>query len=156
VYYIKEMIVVNDDILMRAITIGASVFITLATVTAVMMYYNVAKTSVTNIGTGTNIEEKYREDIKNTLYNTEATGSEVKNILQYFFENNEVDITITRYYAYYGNTDGYMLMTVPAGSTDRINVTKSPTYTNIMKAMMPNQKFRITSNGSKYTFDLIL
>jgi len=148
-----EMIVVNDEILMRAITIGASVFITLATVTAVMMYYNVAKTSVTNVGTGTNIEEKYRQDIKNVLYNAEATGAELRNILQYFFENNEVDITINSYFAYYGT--GYQIVTIPVGYTDRINVTKSNTYIQIMKTMMPNQRFRITSNGSKYTFNLI-
>lgn len=143
----------DDDVLVRAITIGASVFITLATVTAIMMYYNTAKLSVVSIGTGTNIEERYREDIKNILYNTEATGSEVKNILQYFYGNNEVNICIDRYYAYFN--DSAQITWIPLGDRERINSNKSVAYTQIMKTMMPNQKFKITNVGDKYTFDLI-
>lgn len=143
----------DDDVLIRAITIGASIFITLATVTAVMMYYNTARISVVSIGTGTNIEEKYREDIKNILYSTEATGSDVKNILQYFYGNSEVNICINSYYAYFNN--GAQITQIPVGDRERVNLNKNLTYTQIMKTMMPNQKFRITNSGDKYTFSLI-
>ncbi|MDF2865680.1 MAG: hypothetical protein K0R72_493 [Clostridia bacterium] len=143
----------DDDVLIRAITIGASIFITLATVTAVMMYYNTARLSVVSIGTGTNIEQNYREDIKNILYSTEATGSDVKNILQYFYGNSEVNICIDRYYAYFNS--GAQITWIPLGDRERINLNKNVTYTQIMKTMMPNQKFRITNSGDKYIFDLI-
>lgn len=143
----------EDDVLVRAITIGASVFITLATVTAVMMYYNTAKISVANVGTGTNIEAKYREDVKNVLYNTEATGAELKNILQYFYGNHEVNICIDKYYAFHNGSGQVVLLT--ADTREKINLSRSITYTQIMKTMMPNQKFRITNSGDKYTFNLI-
>ena len=139
----------NDDVLVRAITIGASISITLATVTAVMMYYNTAKMSVVKVGTGTNIEQNYREDIKEVLDKTEATGAEVKNILQYFYGNNEINICIISYYAYYNGG----AQVLAAG--DKINFSNSTIYTQIMKTMMPNQKFRITNSGDKYIFNLI-
>jgi len=82
----------DDDVVVRAITIGASLFITLATISAIMMYYNTAKMSVAKIGTGTNLEEKYREDIKTILYSPEVTGAEVRNILQYFYQNIEYNL----------------------------------------------------------------
>jgi len=143
----------DDDILVRAVTIGASVFITLATVTAVMMYYNTAKIAVTNVGSGTNIEEKYRQDIKNTLYNEVATGAEVRNILQYFSENYEVNISISSYYAY--DASGAKKVIIDPGEVNRINHSKNNTYIQIMKTMMPNQKFKVTNIDQKYTFELI-
>lgn len=143
----------DEDVLVRAITIGASIFITLATVTAVMMYYNTARASVLALGTGTNIEARYREDIKNVLYNTEVTGSELKNLLQYFYGNNEINICMVKYYSYYNN--GAQITWIPSGETERINSNKTTTYTQIMKTMMPNQKFRLTQSGDKYTFDLL-
>ena len=144
----------DDDVLVRAITIGASIFITLATVTAIMMYYNTARQAVTAIGPGTNLEANYREDIKKILYNTQASGSEVKNILQYFYDNHEVSITIDKYIAY--DPLGSTTVDIPISDENNINYSKSSTYTNIMKNMMPNQKFKITSSGQTYTFTLII
>lgn len=143
----------DDDVVLRAITIGASIFITLATVTAIMMYYNTAKMSVAKVGTGTNLEEKYREDIKTLLYKEQVTGSELKNILEYFFQNQQVEIFIDKYYAYHQN--GSQITIIPIGLKEKINFSKSDTYMNIMKTMMPNQKFSILITGNKYTFTLL-
>jgi hypothetical protein len=145
----------DEDVLVRAITIGASVFITLATVTAVMIYYNTARATVSEIGTGTNIEQQYREDIKNNLNKTELTGAEVKNVLQYFYDSPEITISMTSYYAYHKN--GYQIVWIPLGETGRINSSNNSSYTLIMKSMMPNQKFAVTqdvNNSGKYTFTL--
>jgi hypothetical protein len=139
----------DDDIVIRAVTIGASIFITLATVSAVMMYYNTAKISVSALGTGTNIEERYREDIKTILYNSEVTGADLKNILQYFLGNQEVNICIDRYYQFYGS--GAQIKRIDAS---QVNSSNNATYTEIMRTMMPNQKFTITNSGDKYTFNL--
>lgn len=146
----------DDDVLVRAITIGASIFITLATVSAVMMYYNTARLSVVEVGTGTNIEQNYREDIKIILFNDEATGAELKNILQYFYDSGEVTISMTSYYAFHKN--GYQLTWLPVTQTARVNSSNNTSYMEIMKNMMPNQKFRITkdvSDPNKYTFTLL-
>jgi hypothetical protein len=140
----------DDDIVIRAVTIGASIFITLATVSAVMMYYNTAKISVSALGTGTNIEERYREDIKTILYNSEVTGADLKNILQYFLGNQEVNICIDRYYQFYGS--GAQIKRIDAS---QVNSSNNATYTEIMRTMMPNQKFTITNSGDRYTFNLI-
>lgn len=144
----------DEGILMRAVTIGASVFITLATITAVMMYYNTAKIAVTSIGTGTNIEENYRKDIKEILYDKVVTGSDLKNILQYFLNNHEVNITISSYFAY--DICGSQIIDIPISFQQNINSEISETYMQIMKTMMPNQKFKLLSNGNEqYIFTLI-
>lgn len=145
----------DEDVLVRAITIGASIFITLATVTAVMVYYNTARATVNEIGTGTNIEQRYREDIKNSLNKTELTGAEVKNILQYFYDSPEITISMTSYYAYHKN--GSQVNWIPLGETGRVNSSNNSSYTLMMKSMMPNQKFAVTrdvNNPSKYSFTL--
>jgi len=141
-----------DDVLIRFVTIGASIFITLATVTAVMMYYNTAKMSVAGVGTGNNVEKNYREDIKEILYSSEATGAQVKNILQYFTGNREVNITIDRYFGFDLTPSLYV---IPVLSNSNINFDRtSATYIQIMKTMMPNQKFTMSYNGNICSFAL--
>lgn len=143
----------DDDVLVRAITIGASVFITLATVTAVLMYYNTARAGVRSLGTGTNIEENYREDIKTVLYNSVVTGSDIKNILQYFCDNIDVNIIMPSYYAFSGNS--YQKINVPAAEANKVNASTNSSYTQILKTIMPNERFNVTSSGNNYTFTLI-
>lgn len=144
----------DDDILIRAITIGASVFITLATVTAVMIYYNTARLSVVEIGTGTNIEKEYREDIKNVLYKSEITGAELKNVLQYFYLDRGIELSLDSYYAYHEN--GSQITYIPSSESKNINLNTGATYQNIMKNMMPNQKFKVTRDGEKYSFTMLI
>ncbi|MEG1989680.1 MAG: hypothetical protein RR144_02965 [Clostridia bacterium] len=144
----------DDDIVIRALTIGASVFITLATVTAVMMYYNTARLSVVEIGTGTNIEKEYREDIKNVIYKSEITGSELKNVLQYFYMDKGVNICLDMYYSYHEN--GKQISYIKVDERQNINLNSTKTFENIMKNMMPNQKFKVARTGEKYEFTLLI
>ncbi len=140
----------DDDVIVRAVTIGASVFITLATVSAVMMYYSTAKAGVSSLATGTNIETRYREDIKSILYSGQVTGAELKNILQYFYGNRDINIYVDKYYQF--SNDSALKKEI---FTDKLNTTSVTAYTEIMKTMMPNQKFSITIDENKYSFKLI-
>ena len=79
------------DSAIRAITIGVGVIIAIATISAVMTYYNTAKQAVTEIGTGTDIAALYEEGITKTLLKTNITGTDVKNLLDYFGERNDVN-----------------------------------------------------------------
>ncbi|MDD2375954.1 MAG: hypothetical protein PHD15_01690 [Clostridia bacterium] len=141
----------EDDIMIRSITIGASILITLATVTVIMMYYNTAKSMVAEVGTGIDIEQQYREDIKKILYSSEATGAELRNVLQYFYDSIDVTITIDNYYAY--RIDASLNLITPGIA--KINSSENVVYIPIMKTIMPNQKFRIIRNGNNYAFQLI-
>ena len=92
----------SNEITLRLISIGSSIFIALITITAVMTYYNISKSTVSEIGV-TNLVENYNENIKQVLYKNEVTGAELKNILQYFSTNKEVNIAIDKFY-YLDNT----------------------------------------------------
>ena len=87
---------------MRAIMIGASVFVTIATITGVLAYYSSAKDLVNVIGTGTDIGAEYANYVENILLktedNVEIRGTDVINLLNYFYMDEKEYIYI-EYYA---------------------------------------------------------
>ena len=93
-----------NETIIRFISIGASLFIILLTMTSVMSYYNTARSSISNIGV-TNLANNYNSNIQGLLYEKEVTGSDVKNMLQYFFENESVHINLDSFYIFNNNTN---------------------------------------------------
>lgn len=79
----------------RAITVGVSTFIAVITISAVMMYYGVAKETAQAIGQGEDIAGNYTNYILDLLlYNKKTDGTGVKNILNYFYLNERVSVDI--------------------------------------------------------------
>lgn len=104
----------------RAITIGVSTFIAMITISAVLMYYNTARATVQEIGTGTDISQNYSKYILEILLkpsNTTINGTDVKNILNYFYLNEKVSINITK-------------MTI-LGSVSNLNLEQSKNLINV-------------------------
>lgn len=76
----------DDSNAIRAITIGAGLFISITTISLILTYYNVAKNTAQSIGTGTNISQNYDRHIRDILTKKNIKGSDVINICNYFEE----------------------------------------------------------------------
>lgn len=134
---------------MRAIMIGVSVFIAIATITAVLSYYNTSKDLVRAIGPGTDIGQEYANYVQDILLktgnNTVVTGTEVKNLLNYFYKKENVNITVR-----YLNQES----SFPAGNTalDKItvsNVNNNETeYNKLQQQLVSTQKFQMTKKDN--------
>lgn len=89
----------EESSIFRAITIAVGVFIAIATITAVLTYYNTAKDMVQAIGTGTDYGEVYTDYVENILIKFEAgsyiTGTELVNLINYFYKDEKTEIYIT-------------------------------------------------------------
>ena len=83
-----------ESVSVRAIIIGVSIFIAIATMSAVMTYYNTAKEAVRNIGSGTDIAGLYEKNIEDILLKNTITSTEVLNILNYFYDKSDVNINL--------------------------------------------------------------
>ena len=109
----------DDSNAIRAITIGAGLFISITTISLILTYYNVAKNTAQTIGTGTNISQNYDRHIRDILTKANIKGSDVINICNYF----EEEITTKKIDFWY---DG-----------------KSPKTSDIINIVLPNQYFTL-------------
>lgn len=89
----------DDSNAIRAITIGAGLFISITTISLILTYYNVAKNTAQTIGTGTNISQNYDRHIRDILTKANIKGSDVINICNYF----EEEITTKKIDFWYGS-----------------------------------------------------
>lgn len=139
----------DEGVGVRAIFIGASVFISLVTITAVLTYYNAAKQSVSKIGTGVNIEQSYRNDIENSLLKNVVTGYELKNILRYFYMNESVRIDISSV-PRSNFTDPYEYFRVISNNSNQTqNINNDLTkYNDYMSSITSNDKYTMTKDAS--------
>ena len=86
----------------RAIVIGVSTLLAVATISAVLMYYNTAKQMASNVGRGQDFAANYEQSIQDILtagtYNVSGnnyiTGADLKSLLNYFYNNEEVQINV--------------------------------------------------------------
>lgn len=138
----------DDDALTKALYVGVSLFVTVITITAIIAYYNIARSSIKEIGSGVDLDVLYREDVKETLLrtgeNNKITGTQVKNLVSYFYDNVEAEITITgmKYISNDGSVKEYEV--VSFSSTDQN--TREKNYNTIMKYIISNQYFTLDRN----------
>lgn len=136
-----------NDALVRFISISAGVFIAIITISAVMTYYTTAQNSASKIGLGVNIPELKNQNITDSLTKTIITGTEVKNIVNYFYEKPNVKVNVSSAKKF----DGKLI-------TDTTNISYGGTVFNdinhdkiendrfktLMKNINPVQRFRLT------------
>ena len=132
---------------MRAIMIGASVFVTIATITGVLAYYSSAKDLVNVIGTGTDIGSEYANYVENILLktedNVEIRGTDVINLLNYFYmdEKAKIDVTYIRQdhsFEEYTNVDTSDKQTVIKSYNTNLD---EKLYNQAINLIVPTQKF---------------
>ena len=132
----------------RAIVIGVSVLLAIGTISAVLMYYNTAKQMASNVGRGQDFASNYEQSIQDILLkgsytvagDNYITGTDVKNVLNYFYNNENVEIIVQniRYIEKYeGNKP------ICSSSATAYASANSTNYNRAMKLILSDQKFTI-------------
>ena len=158
-----------DDVTVRGITIGVSVFIALITITAVISYYSIAQETVRNIGPGTDIATNYNQSMESMLVGANAgnvlSGNQVKSILSYFYEDATTKITVNTYRTINNNNDAYAsagqdysntIITENTGSivldggtvidNNVAHENYKKNYNKLMKELLPNSEFNVETH----------
>lgn len=133
----------DENVTMTAIFVGAGLFVALVTISAIIMFYNKSTDVVSATSSETNYEVKYRKDIDVILEKKEISGTEAKNLI-YFFCNNEDFILVMD-----NLTD--INIVESKGKLDKINnkvLNNNDDYARILKLIMPEYKFSL-----KQTYD---
>lgn len=133
----------------RAIVIGVSTLLAVATISAVLMYYNTAKQMASNVGRGQDFAANYDQSIQDILtagtYNVSGTnyitGADVKNLLNYFYDNEEVQINVIdiKYIDEYENYTPKLA----TGTRRYSNANKATTYDLAIQDIMDGQRFSV-------------
>lgn len=84
-----------SELSFRTMLIAVGIFITVATLTAIILYYNVAVINANAVNKRTNIELEYSNRITTLLEKDTLTGTDVRNVIRYYYLNNLVEINIT-------------------------------------------------------------
>lgn len=142
----------------RAIVIGVSVLLAIATISAVLMYYNTAKQMASNVGRGQDFAENYEQSIQDILtegsYNVAGTnyitGADVKNLLNYFYndENVEVNVITVNFIVKY---EGYIPIagSYHSSALNYYQANLNENYDRVMKVLIDNQKFIIETEDEQ-------
>ena len=133
----------------RAIVIGVSTLLAVATISAVLMYYNTAKQMASNVGRGQDFAANYEQSIQDILtagtYNVSGnnyiTGADVKNLLNYFYNNEEVRIDVIDIKC----IDKYENYTPKSANETRVYTyaNKGTNYDSATREIMNEQRFSI-------------
>lgn len=145
-----------NDALARFIAISAGVFIAIITISAVMTYYTTAQHSASRIGLGVNIPELKNQNITDSLTKPTVTGTEVKNIINYFYEKKNVQVNVSSAKKF----DGKLITdttNISYGGTVFNNINNDKIENDRFKTLMKNinsvQRFKLTkvldSEGTK-------
>ena len=130
-----------EDVTVRAITIGVGVLVSIITITAVLTYYNTAKDAVREIGSGVDIAGLYDKSIEDILLKKTVTGTDVKNILDYFSGRNDVIINGIGLQIY-DNNGGIKEIS----SFNLQETTNTANKNEIIKFILPNSIYNLGTN----------
>ena len=83
-----------EDISTRAIFIGVSLFITIFTLSAIVLYFNTARQAADIVSKRTDIASKYDLVVNNNEFEGELTGVEVRALLTRFVGEDRINITL--------------------------------------------------------------
>lgn len=136
----------------RAIVIGVSTLLAVATISAVLMYYNTAKQMASNVGRGQDFAGNYEQSIQDILrtgsYNvgniSYITGADVKNLLNYFHGNDNVCITINGVKVIKGHDENSYIPQIDTTKKDYNVYTYHDDYLEAIKTISDNQRFVIS------------
>lgn len=85
-----------SDLSFRTMLIGVGIFITLATVSTILIYYNVTVSTANQANERTNIQLEYSKRITMLLAQETLTGTDVRNIIRYYYLDKLVEVNITK------------------------------------------------------------
>ena len=138
----------------RAIVIGVSTLLAVATISAVLMYYNTAKQMASNVGRGQDFAANYDQSIQDILFtgsynvtgNSYITGTDVKNLLNYFSNSETMKIKVYNIKVIDEYKNYTPIVSDVSEGYDNANLEN---YKNAMKNISDNQRFIIESKNDK-------
>lgn len=83
-----------EDLPVKAIVIGVSVFVTMAVLSALMLYFNTAKSVADIVNKRTDIAEEYDRIMNGDVFEDTLTGVEVRSLINKYAGNESVQINI--------------------------------------------------------------
>ena len=83
-----------EDLPVKAIVIGVSVFVTMAVLSAVMLYYNTARTVADTISARVDIADTYDAIMNDETFEDTLTGVEVRSLITKYAGKENVVINI--------------------------------------------------------------
>ena len=83
-----------EDITTRAVIIGVSLFVTIATLSAIILFYNSARRTADVISQRTDIATSFDEIMNSDSYENTLTGVEVRELINKYAGNENVEINI--------------------------------------------------------------
>lgn len=134
----------NDSVI-RAISIGAGLFIAMITISAVMSYYGTAQSSIQKVGLGADIPSLTNQNITNSLLKESINGTEVKNIINYFYLNEDVVVNVSNAINFNGITSGEILRFGGNPVFGNVNNQEATTskFITLIKNINPSQRFNL-------------
>lgn len=138
----------DENNAIRAITIGVSTFIAILTITAVMMYYNTAKATVQEVGSGPDLYNNYASYIRDILVRPNGstiTGADAINLINYFYNDELVEVNLVTIKLYDGYTSHGKNVHTTDDNVKKINLNVNNRYTNYINLIRVVQDIKINT-----------
>ena len=84
-----------EDYSIRAIVIGVSLFVTMLTLTAILMYFNTARSVADDVNKRTDIANSYDYIMNEGAFEDELSGVEVRSLIHKYAGNSSVNINVS-------------------------------------------------------------
>ena len=85
-----------EDFSIRAIVIGVSLFVTMLTLTAILLYFNTAREAVDIVNKREDIASSYDRIMNNETYEDNLSGVDVRTLINKYAESESVEINIVK------------------------------------------------------------
>ena len=132
-----------EDVTARAIMIGVGVLVAIATITAVLAYYNTAREAVQRVGAGTDIAAEYEQSISDVLLKNTVTGTEVANILNYFYGNEDTVITLNNISIFNNSYSSNEPVSITISTSSRSS-SYDTYYKRVINQIYPNKQYSLS------------
>ena len=83
-----------EDFSVKAIVIGVSIFIIIFTLSAIILYYNAAKSAITSLASNEDVASAYDRIMNEENFEDTLTGVEVKSLINKYAGDTSVEINI--------------------------------------------------------------
>ena len=85
-----------EDFSIRAIVIGVSLFVTMLTLTAILLYFNTARQAADVVSKRDDIATSYDRIMNNEVFEDTLSGVDVRSLINKYAESEDVQINIVK------------------------------------------------------------
>ena len=147
-----------EDFSIRAIVIGVSVFVTMLTLTAILLYFNTARQAVDVVNKREDVASSFERIMNTETYEVDLSGVETRALINKYAEDETVEINIIKIgdkeVSGYNNINNSWLITIN-DSTDIPKRIISEVNLDIIDPVWTNHVDKV-ENGGKIILNLSL